>query len=75
MREYPIRITMSCMGREEMGVEVGAAWGEEVGVVADKVVTVDRVEVDDMELVRDGDHLVFLRDGGGDLGPVGWMCG
>lgn len=58
-----------------MGVEVGAAWGEEVRVVADRVVTVDRVEVDDMELVRDGDHLALLRDGGGDLGPGGWMCG
>lgn len=74
MRDSPIRVTISCKEREEMGAKLvllpssmddllrlGA---KKFGTLPTKVLTLDRVEVDGIELIRDGDHLLLLRDEG-----------
>lgn len=42
-------------------LDIGA---KKFGSLPSKVLTKDGAEVDDIELIRDGDHLVFCGDGG-----------
>lgn len=68
------RVTISCPEKGEVAgklillpesfeelVEIG---GKKFGIVANKVVCKDGAEIDEIEVIRDGDHLIFVGDGG-----------
>ncbi|CAI8610248.1 unnamed protein product [Vicia faba] len=70
----PTRVTISCPEKGEIAgklillpesfkdlLEIG---GKKFGIVASKVVCKDGAEIDDIEVIRDGDHLIFVGDGG-----------
>ncbi|CAL5360690.1 unnamed protein product [Camellia sinensis] len=72
-RDCPIRVTVSCLEKGDVKgklvlvpqsfqelLEVGA---KKFGLLATKVLSKDGAEIDDIELIRDGDHLVFVSDG------------
>lgn len=73
-RDYPARVTVSWPEKgdvkgklvllpqsfEEL-LDVGA---KKFGTLPGKVLTTDGAEIDDIALIRDGDHLVFCGDGG-----------
>ncbi|KAH7848608.1 hypothetical protein Vadar_005096 [Vaccinium darrowii] len=73
-RDYPARVTVSWPEKgdvkgklvllpqsfEEL-LDVGA---KKFGTLPGKVLTKDGAEIDDIALIRDGDHLVFCGDGG-----------
>ncbi|KAF5935048.1 hypothetical protein HYC85_026177 [Camellia sinensis] len=72
-RDCPIRVTVSCLEKGDVKgklvllpqsfqelLEIGA---KKFGLLATKVLTKDGAEIDDIELIRDGDHLVFVSDG------------
>ncbi|XP_052200350.1 potassium channel AKT1-like [Diospyros lotus] len=72
--EYPARVTISCPGKGDVGgklvllpksfeelLEIG---GRRYGFLPTKVLTKDGAEIDGIELIRDGDHLTFVGDGG-----------
>ncbi|OVA00508.1 Cyclic nucleotide-binding domain [Macleaya cordata] len=69
---YPARVTISC---PEMGEVVGklvllprsleellGIGATKFGFSASKVLTKDRAEIDSIELIRDGDHLILASD-------------
>lgn len=73
-RVCPTRVTISCPEKGEVAgrlvllpgsfkelVEIGA---KKFGIHPAKVVCKDGAEIDDIEVIRDGDHLVFVSDGG-----------
>ncbi|WJX90213.1 RAC-alpha serine/threonine-protein kinase [Trifolium repens] len=70
----PTRVIISCPEKGEIAgklvllpesfkelLEIGA---KKFGIVVTKVVCKDGAEIDDIEVIRDGDHLVFVGDGG-----------
>ncbi|KAF8400701.1 hypothetical protein HHK36_014001 [Tetracentron sinense] len=71
---YPARVTLSCPEKgdvegkvmllpdslEEL-LEIGA---KRFGLSATKVLSRERAEIDDIELIRDCDHLIIVSDGG-----------
>lgn len=70
----PTRVTISCPEKGEVAgklvllpesfqelLEIGS---KKFGIVATKVVCKDGAEIDDIEVIRDGDHLVFVGTGG-----------
>ncbi|XXG55989.1 hypothetical protein AAC387_Pa03g3528 [Persea americana] len=69
---YPIRVTISCPEKGEAArklvmlpqslkklLDLGA---KKFGCIPTKVLTKDGAEIDDVELIRDGDHLVLIRE-------------
>ncbi|GFS37452.1 K+ transporter 1 [Actinidia rufa] len=73
-REYPARVTLSCPEKgDDKGklvllpktfqelLDIGA---KKFGFLPTKVRTKDGAEIDDIELIRDGDHIIFVSDGG-----------
>ncbi|XP_068651822.1 potassium channel AKT1-like [Aristolochia californica] len=73
-REFPVRVTISCPEKHEMGgklvllpgsleelLKVGA---KKFGCSPTKILTKDRAEIDDIDLIRDGDHLLLVREDG-----------
>ena len=69
----PARVTISCPEKEEVAgklvllpnsfqalLEIGA---KKFDISAAKVMSKDRAEIDDIEVIRDGDHLIFATDG------------
>ncbi|KAJ1390188.1 Voltage-dependent channel domain superfamily [Sesbania bispinosa] len=73
-RVLPTRVTISCPEKGEVSgklvllpgsfkelLEIGA---KKFGVFPAKVVCKDGAEIDDIEVIRDGDHLVFVSAGG-----------
>ena len=69
-RVYPIRVTISCPEKGAVAgklvllpgsfkelLEIGA---KKFGVFPAKVVCKDGAEFDDIDVIRDGDHLVFV---------------
>ncbi|TQD76130.1 hypothetical protein C1H46_038352 [Malus baccata] len=69
---YPARVTLSCPEKGETAaklvllpdslqqlLDLGA---KKFQFSATKVLTIDRAEIEDIELVRDGDHLVLVGD-------------
>lgn len=72
-REYSTRVTVSCPEKGDVGgklvllpksfgelLEIGA---KRYGFLPSKVLSKDGAEVDEIDLIRDGDHLVFVSDG------------
>ncbi|PON57923.1 Voltage dependent potassium channel [Parasponia andersonii] len=72
LNQYPARVTLSCPEKGEVGgklvflpvslselVEIGA---RKFGFRPTKVLTKEGAEVEEIELVRDGDHLVLVGD-------------
>ncbi|XP_028091138.1 potassium channel AKT1-like [Camellia sinensis] len=72
-RDCPIRVTVSCLEKGDVKgklvllpqsfqelLEIGA---KKFCLLASKVLTKDGAEIDDIELIRDGDHLVFVSAG------------
>ena len=72
-RVWPTRVTISCPEKGEVGgklvllpgsfkelLEIGA---KKFGVCPAKVVCKDGAEIEDIEVIRDGDHLVFVSAG------------
>ncbi|KAJ6295819.1 hypothetical protein OIU78_023778 [Salix suchowensis] len=68
------RVTISCLEKGEVAgklvllpnsfqalLEMGS---KKFGISPAKVMRKDRAEIDSIELIRDGDHLVFVADGG-----------
>lgn len=71
---YPIRVTIRCPEKGEAAgklvqlpeslqelLDLGA---KKFGCAPNKVLTKDRAEIDDIELIRDGDHLILISDAG-----------
>ncbi|XP_024459227.1 potassium channel AKT1 isoform X2 [Populus trichocarpa] len=67
---YPARVTLSCPDKGEVGgklvvlpksfqelLDIGA---RKFGCIATKILTREGAEIEDIELVRDGDHLVLV---------------
>lgn len=72
MNRYPPRVTLSCPEKGEAGgklvflpeslaelIDIGA---KKFGFRPTKLLTKEGAEVEDIELVRDGDHLVLVGD-------------
>ncbi|XP_057501365.1 potassium channel AKT1-like [Actinidia eriantha] len=73
-RDYPTRVTISCPQKgDAMGklvllpqsfqelLEMGT---KKFGFLPTKILTEDGAEIDDINLIRDGDRIVFVSDGG-----------
>lgn len=69
------RVTVSCTGKGEVARKLVLLPGsfeelldigvKKFGFLPSKVVTKDGAEIDSVEVIRDGDHLVFVSDGNG----------
>ncbi|KAA8523054.1 hypothetical protein F0562_009477 [Nyssa sinensis] len=72
-RDYPSRVTVSCPEKGDVGgklvllpqtfqelLEIGA---KRYGFLPAKVLSEDGAEIDDIELIRDGDRIKFFSDG------------
>ncbi|XP_059638047.1 potassium channel AKT1-like [Cornus florida] len=73
-RDYPARVTVSCPEKGDVKgkvvilpqtfhevLEIGV---KKFGFLPSKVLSKDGAEFDAIELIRDGDHLIFVSDGG-----------
>ncbi|KAK9268853.1 hypothetical protein L1049_000618 [Liquidambar formosana] len=71
---YPARVRVSCPEKGDVEgklvllpeslqelLDIGA---KKFGFLPTKVLTTDRAEIDDIVLIRDGDHIIFASDGG-----------
>lgn len=71
---YPVRVTISCPEKGEVAgklvllpdslqelLDIGA---KKFGFLPNKVLTKEGAQVEEMELIRDGDHLVLVSDDG-----------
>ncbi|XP_077211663.1 potassium channel AKT1-like isoform X2 [Tasmannia lanceolata] len=72
-RDFPIRVTISCLEKGDAArklvllpeslqglLDIGA---KKFGFLPTKVLSKDRAEIDDIELIRDGDQLILVSDG------------
>lgn len=70
---YPARVTISCRGNVEGAgklvllpdslqelLNIGA---KKFGFSPTQVLTQDGAEIEDIELIRDGDHVILAKDG------------
>lgn len=74
MSSYPARVTLSCPEKGEVTgklvllpdslqelLDIGA---KKFGFLPNKVLTKEGAQIEDIELIRDGDHLVLVNDDG-----------
>ncbi|PIA45885.1 hypothetical protein AQUCO_01600259v1 [Aquilegia coerulea] len=71
-RNYSARVTIYCPEKSRLAAKLVALPGSlqelleigsrKFGILATKILTKDRAEVDDIALIRDGDHLIIVSD-------------
>lgn len=70
---YPARVTISCQGNVEAArklvhlpdslQELLSIGAKKFGFTPNKVFTREGAEIEDIELIRDGDHIILAKDG------------